>query len=933
MKKKRKRGFLVPTKAPLSKTRKSAIKKGGFTWKKLGRALIYALLGLIFFVALVFAWFSKDLPTPGKIKKRHAVESSRILDREGNVLYQISGDERRTVIKSEEIPDHVKNAAVALEDKDFYKHYGIDFRGILRAVYYNITKKRATGQGGSTITQQFIKNAILSPKRTFTRKIKEVILAIELELMYSKDEILVMYLNEIPFGSNAYGIQAASETYFDKSAKDLTLTESAILVSLPQAPTYYSPYGDHRDALYFRALHALKKMEEQGYITEDEKVLAQAPIKNKEVVFSRFKADIKAPHFVFYIREHLAAKYGDRLLEEGGLEITTTLDPGKQTLAEEVVQNGAQRNHARYGGYNAALVAIDPKTGQILAMVGGRDYFDLEHDGNVNVTTRARQPGSAFKPVVYSTLFKGEWAPGSNLFDLQTDFGAGYTPKNNDGRTQGPTTIREALGSSLNIPAVKALALAGMDNTLSTAKDMGITTLDDPERYGLSLVLGGGEVKPLELTGAFGVLANKGIKEDSTGILKVVDSTGKILEEYEESKKKNQVLDENIAYQISNVLSDNDAKLRGFGSARNTLYNPGRLYATKTGTTTDFRDAWTLGYTPSFVAGVWAGNNDNSAMASGAYGSMAAAPIWREFMDRALDGTGAEEFSRPATIEDVTVDKLSGKLPSGGETTRDIFAPWQIPTERSDMHIKLKIDKLTGKRAKEGCPDAYTEEKTFSNIHSEMPDNSNWEQPVRAWAAARGLLNPPPSGEETCAALEGGNRPQISISTPLDGDSVSGTRTIKASVNAPLGAKQVEFFIDNVSIGTDTASPYQFSYNFNNLSSGNHTIKVKVTDGADLSAEDSITVSVSAQSEVSNFEANGGPGRVNLSWINPSDPNFSYVRIYRSLDGSLGTLIKTNFSGTSFVDFVAAGTYYYTIKTVDKWGNASSGVKRTGTAT
>jgi len=932
-KRKNKMRFLVPTKAPLSK-RRTGKRKKGITWKSVGRILLFAILALIFFTALVFAWFSKDLPTPGNIKKRTAVQSSQVLDREGNVLYQISGEERRTVIKSEDIPQYAKDAVVALEDKDFYKHHGVDFRGIIRSIYYNFIKRDPTGQGGSTITQQFVKNALLSPKKTYTRKIKEIILSIEIEMMYSKDEILTMYLNEIPYGSNAYGIQAASETYFDKNAKDLTLTEAAILASLPQAPTYYSPYGSHRDALYYRALHTLKEMRDQGYITEDERALAAAPIENKQVAFSKFKANIKAPHFVFYVREKMAAKYGDRLLEEGGLQITTTLDPNKQAIAEEVVAAGASKNWSRYRGYNAALVAIDPKNGEVLAMVGGRDYFDTEHDGNVNVAARPRQPGSAFKPVVYATLFKEQWGPGSTLYDLSTDFGNGYEPQNNDGRTQGPLTIRDALGSSLNIPAVKALGIAGLNNVLATAKDMGVTTLNEPERYGLSLVLGGGEVKLVELTGAYAVFADNGKAQETTEILKVVDSTGKVLEDNTpEGRKKEQVIHEDIAYEISNVLSDNNAKIRGYGSYRSIFSNPNHLYAVKTGTTTDFRDGWTLGYTPSLVAGVWTGNNDNTAMASGAYGSMTATPIWRDFMDRALEGTPNEEFSRPEEIKEATIDKLTNKLASSGSkmTTTDIFAPWQIPSDKNGS-VTVRIDKITGKKATDDCPAEFVEERTFYDIHSEKPDNPNWENPVRAWAAASGYLNPPPSGEATCAAKDATNQPRVTISSPSDGSEVSGTRTISTSINAPLGIKLVEFYIDDVNIGTDTSSPYSYSYNFNNLSLGSHKIKVRVIDRINQSADTTINVQVVDDStppaEVENLISAQGSGSISLSWSNPGDSDFSHVRIYRSDNpGSIGILIRNNYTATSFSESRPPGEWWYTIKTVDYSGNPSNGRK------
>jgi len=836
-KKKPKFRFLVPQK----KEKKGIkIKKSRFGWQSISKFLIYSFLGIVFILAVTFAWFSKDLPTPSKLKNIQAKESTQILDKNGGLLYQISGEQRRTLLSSKEIPDLMKKATVAVEDQNFYHHHGVNFKAIVRAAIANLTRRRTT-QGGSTITQQLIKNALLSPKRTFSRKIKEVILAVELEQIYSKNEILTMYLNYIPYGSNAYGIEAASEIYFAKKAKNLNLQEIAILAALPRAPSYYSPYGNNREALFNRAKYVLEQMEEQGYIDKEKKELAQAKISKKKLKFARLHVDIKAPHFVFYVLEKLGQKYEQRYLEEGGLKIYTTLDPEKQKIAEEAVRTGVNRASG-YQATNGSLVAINPKNGEILAMVGGKDYFDIEHDGNVNVAIRPRQPGSAYKPVVYSTLFKkAEWKPGSVLFDLKTDFGQGYAPNNYDRRFRGPVTIRQALANSLNVPAVKALALAGIKNTLQTSRDMGITTLTDPNRYGLSLVLGGGEVKLLELTGAYAVFANQGVRENLKTIIKIEDSSGKIIEETPKNSKKIQALDEQIAYEITNILSDNESRKATFG-AHSPLESYSRPLAAKTGTTDDYRDAWTLGYTPSLVCGVWVGNNNNRPMSQGAAGVRVAAPIWRTFMNKALQGTKVEQFNRPKGIEKITTDKYTGKLPGGGETVTDIAASWQIPKERGASFIKVRVDKLTGHEATADCPATFVQIKNISNIHSARPDDPHWENPVRAWAKSRGYLSSPPPTPPTCAATSEKYKPAISIITPAEGDSLSGIITITASVSAPLGIKSITYYLDGEKIASGKSA--STSLDLSSQEPGEHAISVTLIDRANQKATAGINIIV-----------------------------------------------------------------------------------------
>src|SRR3989344_4242393 len=602
-------------------------------WKKLALLVIgIGLLGFILF-GVFFVYYSFNLPDPNRLAERPVTESTKILDRNGKLLYEVYGEVKRTLIPLSEVPGHTTDAIIAIEDKNFYQHRGISFTGIIRSFLRNIfTGSRV---GGSTITQQFVRNAVLTREKTYTRKIKEIVISLQLERRYEKDEILQLYLNEIPFGSNAYGIQAAAQTFFGKDAKDLTLVESAYLASMPQSTTYFSPYGPNREALDNRADTVLQLMYEQGYITEEQRNAAQNEIPN----FTSVGKGILAPHFVFYIQDLVAQKYGEISLREEGLKITTTLDLDLQTIGEEAVTKQVAINETKYKANNAALVAIDPRTGQILAMVGSRDYFNEEHDGAVNIAIRPLQPGSSFKPYVYATAFQEGMNPATMLMDVATNFGnfggQDYVPQDNDGKERGPVSIRQALQGSLNIPAVKTLILTGIEDSIQTAEAMGITTLKDRSRFGPSLVLGGAGVKLLEHTAAYGVFATGGIFHETTAILKIEDKNGNILEEYKESKGK-EVLSPQVAYLMNNILSDNESRVYIFGR-NNFLTLPGRPVAAKTGTTQENKDNWTVGYTPQFVTGVWVGNNDRTPMSQSAFGSQTAAPIWQEFMRRALE--------------------------------------------------------------------------------------------------------------------------------------------------------------------------------------------------------------------------------------------------------------------------------------------------------
>lgn len=821
-------------------------------WKRVFKFAFFIGITLVILGAVsalgVFAFFAKDLPSPDKINQRKLIESTKIYDRTGTVLlYEIHGEEKRTVIPTDQIPKNVKLAAVAIEDKDFYAHRGIDFSGIGRAVWANLRGKKIK-QGGSTITQQFVKNSILTSERTFARKIKEIILSVELERKFSKDEILAMYLNEIPYGSNSYGVESAAQTFFGKSAKNLKLSEAAMLTALPKAPTYYSPYGTHIEESKGRQEWVLTRMYELGHISQQE--MEQA--KKEKLTVQPQREQIKAPHFVMYVKEYLSEKYDDEVVEQGGLQVVTTLDWKKQQIAEQAVKSGVEKMDKKYHATNGALVAMDPKTGQILAMVGSKDYFDLEHDGNVNVTIMPRSPGSSFKPYEYAMVFKKGFTPNTILFDLETDFGAdgrSYKPQNYDGNTRGPLTMRQTLAMSLNIPAVKTLYLAGINNTIDLVESFGITTLKDRERYGLALALGGGDVKLLEHTVGFSVFAAEGIKNSSTPIIKITNSKGKILEQYQSKEKR--VLEEETARQINDVLSDNDARTPVFGP-RSKLILPDRQVAAKTGTTQDYRDGWTMGYTPSLVAGVWVGNNKaGDYMKRGADGSVVAAPIWNEFMSKALNGAKVETFNKPK-------NELAKKAVLDGKFENEVI---------------LKIDKISGKIATDSTPPELIEELTYKEIHTILyyvdknnpkgkkptnpdldPQFAKWEGPILAWAQAQGYNQTIPTQYDDIHTAQ--NEPSVEITNPRPNEVIkTSTLNIQVNAEAPLGIKQIDFFLDDNILSTDNTIPYEASITFPfNQSKTTHKITVKAYDTVGnkktIEAEFSADVSDTAKPEI-----------------------------------------------------------------------------------
>ncbi len=632
--------------------------------KNIKRALVVCcgLLGIGALAGLfLLFYFSKDLPTIEQITTRQVSQSTKIFDRTGEVLlYEISSGQERTVVPLQDIPKYLKDATISIEDERFYDEPAFDWKGIARALVVNVRNGQAR-QGASTITQQLARNAFLTAEQTIGRKIREIILATRINQLYTKDQILALYLNEIPYGATTYGVEAASEAFFDKPVGELNLAQSAVIAALPKAPSYYSPWGTHVKELLSRQQVVLKKMLELGKVTRKEYDEAL----KFPVSFSSQGKEIKAPHFVMSVQEYLVQKYGEDMVRKGGLRVTTTLNWDLQQVAEKAVSDGAQRNEKLYGGSNSALVAEDPKTGEVLALVGSRDYFDTANDGNFDVATQGlRQPGSALKPFVYLAAFEKGLTPDTVLFDVPTEFAANnpacpaepdFENDNKEcfhpqdyGEFKGPVSIRTALAQSINIPAVKALYIAGVGDVVKKAASFGLTTLSSPDIYGLSLVLGGGAVRLINLVDAYSVLSQDGVKHKQTMVLEVKNSIGKILESYKDEGLR--ITAPEPVRAINGILSDVEARRGLFGAGVGITTFPGQDVALKTGTSNDYRDAWAIGYTPAIVVGVWAGNNDNSPMHRQGSSILAAVPIWHDFMAEATKNIPQDTFIKPESV-------------------------------------------------------------------------------------------------------------------------------------------------------------------------------------------------------------------------------------------------------------------------------------------
>lgn len=821
--------------------------------------LFFVILGSLLALAL-FALASRNLPSPSSLTERKISQTTKIYDRTGeHLLYEIAGNENRTLkqfqsgfcepndpklsLDPKGIPLYAVQATIAAEDRKFCEHGGFDVKGLARAVFLNLIGQRV---GGSTLTQQLVKNAILSNEKTYTRKIKELILSIGLEQKYSKDEILQIYFNEIPYGSSYYGIEAASQNFFGKSVNELSVAEAATLAALPKAPTTYL---NNPDMLQARRDYILGEMQKLGFI--DKSVVDSA--KAEDTAVNLRLSNITAPHFVMDVKADLEETYGRRHVEEGGLRVITTLDFELQKIAEEEVKNGVEARAEQYGFTNASLVAQDPKNGQILALVGSKDFFDKSIDGQVNVATRLRQPGSSFKPIVFAKAFEQGYTPNTVLWDVTTNFPTDvgvYTPHNYDLKERGPIMMRDALQMSLNIPAVKTVYLVGVGNALDFATSLGYNSFSNHANFGLSIVLGGGEVRLIDHVNAYATFANEGKLNEQVSILRVEDANGSVLSEWKQKDAK-QVVNENTARMISNVLSDNNARIPVFG-AKSSLQLGDRPVAAKSGTTNDYHDAWLMGYTPSIAAGVWVGNNNNKAMKNRADGSIVAGPIWNAFMKRAHE-----------------------KIPNTAFPTPDIHPTGKPVLDGSLGAQTLIIDRASQKLATEFTPDSFKETRVYGGYHEilhfvlplepqgpapEKPENdphyTAWETGVQTWLQKRQqetgkqlvTTNPPTEQDDLHIPS---NTPTIHIQSPLNNTIINGyTLPISLSASAPRGVSHVEYYIDEFFIGSVRTEPFDTALTIpNTIPKGIHSLKAVAYDDIDNSASDVVSIQINTETQ------------------------------------------------------------------------------------
>lgn len=905
-------------------------------------------IGLLVSAATVL-WWSRDLPDPSNIQQSPINESTKIYDSTGtHLLYEI-GEAKRTRVDLASISPFLVKATLAAEDSQFYEHHGIAVSGILRGIILKpLTGQRA--QGGSTITQQLIKNSILSPERTIQRKVKEWVLALELEQRFSKDQILEMYLNTIPYGSRSHGIEAAAQTFFGTSAQNLTLAQAATLAAMVQAPTYYSPYGSHQEDLKARQEYIIGRMESLGMVTKDEAERA----KKESLAFQKASENIQAPHFVFYIKELLDQEYGERVVDQGGLKVTTTLDMNMQLIAEETLKKYRDRLKAG-GAKNASLVAINPKNGDVLSMVGSIDYFDTDIDGNVNVSIRKRSPGSSIKPFVYTAAFQKGYRPETILVDAETDFGQGYTPKNYDLKDHGPVSMRMALANSFNIPAVQTLYLAGVNYAVDLAQKMGLATLTDPDRYGLSLVLGGGEVRLLDLTSAYGVFANDGVRFPSRAILKVEHGKETLFDITKEQTQNGEaVLDPQIARMTTNVLSDNSARALVFGT-NSALTLGTRPAAAKTGTTQDFRDGWTVGYTPSLVTGVWTGNNDNSPMNGKSAGAHTAAPIWNEFMRRALEKTPIERFTNPETLPPAAHQIIAGNLPEvkgkwvpETQTLYTLDCPINVGQVRTFKELR-SILFYTRKGDPNGPPPAQAEAD---------PQFAHWEGAVATWRDKHNQekkdhvnepIYVPNLPTPSCNVANEDELPHVRITSPETSVLKESPVTVRAEVDSSHPIKQVRFLLDNQDIGTrGPGDSYETSFSFPPSFSGRKTLLVQAITEDNLIGvahrtfiinPDSSAPKVTLHTPENNSTIPPSSFPVTIKITATDENGISFVDVLYTKEGQSGTKRIGRISSpsgnapnrydTTWQDSPGSGTYTIYVAAYDKTGNVTESEKKT----
>lgn len=877
---------------------------------------IWALIGLValtvgggIVLMGLFGVLSIGLPDVTDIDKINPAQSTEIFDKNGGILYTVHGTENRQKVTYENISTNLVDATVSIEDDGFWTHKGFDVMAIAKAAISDILKIGAP-RGGSTITQQYIKTAFLSPEKSYIRKIRELILASRLEKAFTKKEILALYLNRIPYGNNTYGCEKASQTYFDKHCKDLDLAESSILASIPQAPTHYNPYGTNKfshllktfttDELFYRKITGevslntdeysrgligqyvdpgngkkfylqgrsdlvLKRMFELGKITTPQR---QAALNELQIVeFKAYRESIKAAHFVFYIKQYLEDRYGKDAVESGGLKVYTTIDPDLQAFAEKTVKEVSEANQKSINANNAAALVVNVKTGEILAMVGSKDYFDETIDGNVNVILRPRQPGSSFKPIVYARAFMEGYGPASVTYDVPTKIG-NDTPQNFDGKWRGQMSLRLALGQSRNIPAIQAYFLAKQQQgIIELAKLMGITSLDPNRDYGYPLAIGAGEIPPIEMVTAYATFANGGKKPELTGILKIENANGDILEEYKQKEFK-EVLDPQVAYLINSILSDQSAGLGG------NIFLGNKINAAKSGTSTkqnkkDAKEAgtgvhpsdlWVLGYTPTIATGVWVGNTKGEGLAYSGEAYVHAAPIFKKILAKATEKLPNEPFPVPQGIQNIGVSKSSGLLPGPNTPSsmivKEIFTSFGVPTQVDDSLFKVKIDKISGKLATEFTPKDAVEEATYVNFKP-IADMLNWAQEIQNYYAQNpdqspqtGEIRigvPPTEYDDVHTPQTAEESPSISILSPSTGDVIPyGDFNVTVKIESKREIKQVDYYIDDKKLYFANTPPYRGFLNiFQVYAPGSkHLVVAKVIDILGYSGESAIEIKV-----------------------------------------------------------------------------------------
>lgn len=887
------------------------------------------LIGSLVVFSITTLYTVYGLPSVKNADQLSFAQSTIIYDRDAldpendpneHILYTIHGDENREYVPLADMSPWIVKATLAIEDDGFYRHFGFDIGGLGKAVLSEFGIGNA--RGGSTITQQLVKNSFLSNERTYTRKLKELLLSLKVEWSYKKDEILELYLNKIPYDATAHGAEAAAKKFFGKSARDLSLAEASILAALPVAPTRFSPYGSNKELLMGydvideetgkktykkgRKDLVLQRMLDLKMITFEEFEQAFAEAKNIE--FETLRADIKAPHFVFFVREQLEQKFGKDFLKDGGLRIFTTLDPELQTKAEEIIGEQTAHYANTYGAKNAALVSIDQNNGQILAYVGGRDYFDSENDGQVDVLTSSRQPGSSYKPYAYAALFDRGFTPGNVVFDVETDFGGNYQPQNFNGNFAGPVSFRQALNSSLNIPAIKAAYLADPFNVMNLAAKAGVQQQGGPNDHGVAIGIGVSEVQPLSHISGYQVFANDGAYYEPSSILEVQDANGKVLESFDVEKQKKDGINPGSAALVRHILTDEKSRPTTEGFDWNKLLQlPGIDNGVKTGTSnriannTQFNadlpednetnprtltlpgDSWTVGFSPHLITGVWVGNNKGEPMRSGATGLTVAAPLWKNFMIFAhekLFEKGADpekNYPNESPLQKQLINRLSGKLAT--EKTpeslkvEEVFATNSIPPVLDDSIVEIEVDRRTGRPADETTPPFHRVVQYALQLQSLRPDLPNWNNPVQEWIynhprfmismgtiLDEGPLDEPLEGaplessEATDRIIDKpeetvnlGNPPLIEITSPKQGGTIApGSVEVRVSVQNRYPLKGVEFYLNGEFEMTSTKWPYTGSLVIPVESAASNVIRVVAVDRRGASSSSQIKVTLEA---------------------------------------------------------------------------------------